>query len=78
MKPEGDSIKHMHSADVSQKFSYKILSEKTMLTPLMVLICRKASGPDCVPNSFKDATKSITKPLIMILAPTSASAEEEL
>ena len=37
IKPGDDPMKHLHTIDVDQKFSFKMLSEEAMLTSLNML-----------------------------------------
>ena len=64
MKPDDDPIKYLHSTDAKHKFSFKMMSEETMLMSLKILKNGKASGPDGIPT--KDAAELIAKPLAMI------------
>ena len=67
IKPDDDPIKYLHPTDSNQKFSFKLMSEESMLRSLKMLQSGKARGPDGVPtNLIKDATKFIAKPLAMI------------
>ena len=67
MKPDDDPIKYLHPTDSNQKFSFKLMSEESMLRSLKMLMSGKAPGPDGVPtNLVKDAAKFIAKPLAMI------------
>ena len=67
VKPDDDPTTYLHSIDANQKFSFKMMSEETMLTSLNMLKNGKAPGPDGVPtNLVKDAAKFIAKPLAMI------------
>ena len=57
----------LHPTDSDQKFSFKLMSEESMLRSLKMLKSGKAPGPDGVPtNLVKDAAKFIAKPLAMI------------
>ena len=69
VKPEDDPIKYLHPTDLNQKFSFKLMSEESMLRSLKMLKSGKAPGPDGVPtNLVKDAAKFIAKPLSMIFS----------
>ena len=66
-KPDDDPIKYLHPTDSNQKFSFKLMSEESMLRSLKMLKSGKAPGPDGVPtNLVKDAATFIAKPLAMI------------
>ena len=67
VKPDDDPIKYLHPNDSDQRFSFKLMSEESMLRSLKMLKSGKAPGPDGVPtNLVKDAAKFIAKPLAMI------------
>ena len=67
IKPDDDPIKYLHPNDSNQKFSFKLMSEESVLRSLKMLKSDKSRGPDGVPtNLVKDATKFIAKPLAMI------------
>ena len=69
VKPDDDLIKYLHPTDSNQKFSFKLMSEESMLRSLKMLKSGKAPGPDGVPtNLVKDAATFIAKPLAMIFS----------
>ena len=60
-------IKYLNSVNANHKYSFKIISEESMLTSLMMLKSGEEPGSDGVStNLVKDAAKSIAKPLVMI------------
>ena len=67
VKPDDDPIKYLHPTNSNQKFSFKLMSEESMLRSLKMLKSGNAPGPDGVPtNLVKNAAKFIAKPLAMI------------
>ena len=65
VKPDDDPIKYLHPTDSNQKFSFKLMSEESMLRSLKMLKSGKAPGPDGVPtNLVKDAAKFIAKGIV--------------
>ena len=55
MNPDDNPIKYLNSVTANHKFSFKIISEESMLTSLMMLKSGKAPGPDGVStNLVKD------------------------
>ena len=68
VNPDDDPIEYLNSVNANHKFCFKIISEESMLTSLMMLNSGKAPGPDSVStNLVKDAAKSISKLLVMIV-----------
>ena len=64
VKPDDDPIKYLHPTDSNQKFSFKLMSEESMLRSFKMLTSGKTPGPDGVPtNLVKDAATFIAKPL---------------
>ena len=70
MNHDDDPIKYLNSVNANHKFSFKIISEESMLTSLLMLKSGKAPGPDGVStNLVKYAAKSIAKPLVIYSMP---------